>query len=246
MLCLGQQDWKVAFENVPHRLPINAPGFHGHVLDSQLLPPHDQLSKLAGRTCEAANVLPRFAGLRKSNTSSDAGLVHIQSAAPRVHHFHGRLLPPCHVWLHKSRTSPSRALLRREGDRPLFSTASRVKLIPGLLGSTQANDHIRPRLRQPNSFSSAVVPEGHVELIPSDSVNHAYVFAGRNGSVRGTRQRDSGNLGVRYRKLFLSLGLSDFKNSSSAKPRGLKTPSDSDATTFSGEAGNEQPQPNLA
>jgi len=89
------------------------------------------------------------------------------------------------------------------------------------------------------------VPEGHVELIPSDFVNHAYVFAGRNGSVRGTRQRDSGNLGVRYRKLFLSLGLSDFKNSSSAKPRGLKTPSDSDATTFSGEAGNEQPQPNL-
>jgi len=94
--------------------------------------------------------------------------VHIQSAAPRVHNFHGRLLPPCHVRMHKSPKSPSRALLRREADRPLFSTASRVKLIRGLLGSTQANDHIRPRLRQPNSFSSAVVPEGHVELIPSD------------------------------------------------------------------------------
>jgi non-specific serine/threonine protein kinase/serine/threonine-protein kinase len=43
----------------------------------------------------------------------------------------------------------------------------------------------------------------------------------------------------------LGLGLSDFKNSSSAKLRGLKTPSDSDATTISNEAGSEQPQPNL-
>ena len=85
--------------------------------------------------------------------------MHIQSAAPRVHNFHGRLLPPCDVRMHKSRKSPSRAPLRREGDSPLFSTASRVKLIRGLLGSTKANDHIRPRLRQPNSFSFAVVPE---------------------------------------------------------------------------------------
>lgn len=40
-----------------------------------------------------------------------------------------------------------RAPLRREGDSPLFSTASRVKLIRGLSGSTKANDRVRPRLR---------------------------------------------------------------------------------------------------
>jgi len=39
--------------------------------------------------------------------------------------------------------------------------------------------------------------------------------------------------------------LSDFKNSWSAKFHGLKTPSDSDATTISGEAGSEPPQPTL-
>jgi hypothetical protein len=37
--------------------------------------------------------------------------------------------------------------LRREGDSPLCSTASRVKLIRGFSGSTKANDRIRPRLR---------------------------------------------------------------------------------------------------
>jgi non-specific serine/threonine protein kinase/serine/threonine-protein kinase len=39
--------------------------------------------------------------------------------------------------------------------------------------------------------------------------------------------------------------LSDFKNSSSANLHGLKTPSDSDATTISSEAGSELPQSNL-
>jgi hypothetical protein len=41
----------------------------------------------------------------------------------------------------------------------LFSTASRAKLIRGLLGSTKANDHIRPRQRKPTPFSFAVVPK---------------------------------------------------------------------------------------
>jgi hypothetical protein len=61
--------------------------------------------------------------------------------------------------MHKSRTSPSRAPLRSEGDRPLFLIASRVKLIRGLFGSTKANDHKRPRLHEPIPFSFAVVPK---------------------------------------------------------------------------------------
>jgi hypothetical protein len=35
----------------------------------------------------------------------------------------------------------------KRSDSPLFSTASRVKFIRGLLGSTKANDRVRPRLR---------------------------------------------------------------------------------------------------
>ena len=153
VLGVCQNDLKMSFENGPYRFPINTRGFHGHVLNAKLLQPQNQLSKLAGRAPEATNVLQRFAGLRYQNTSSDGGLVYIQPTAPRIQNFHGCLLPPCDVRMHKSRKSPSRAPLRREGDSPLYSTASRVKLIRGLLGSTKANDHIRRRLRQPNSFS---------------------------------------------------------------------------------------------
>jgi hypothetical protein len=42
---------------------------------------------------------------------------------------------------------------RDRNERISELTASRVKLIRGLLGSTKANDRIRRRLRQPNSFS---------------------------------------------------------------------------------------------
>ena len=69
MLGVCQNDLKMTFENVPHTLPINARGFHGHVLNAKLLQPQNQLSKLAGRASEAANVLDWFAGLRYQNTS---------------------------------------------------------------------------------------------------------------------------------------------------------------------------------
>jgi len=71
--------------------------------------------------------------------------MNIQPAAPRIQNFHGCLLLPCDVRMHKLRKSPSHAPLRREGDSLLFSAASRVKLIHELFGSTKANDHIRPR-----------------------------------------------------------------------------------------------------
>jgi hypothetical protein len=71
--------------------------------------------------------------------------VYIQSAATRVQDFHSSLLLPCDVRMHKSRKSPSRAPLRREGDSLLFSKASRIKLIRGLFGSTKADHHLRPR-----------------------------------------------------------------------------------------------------
>src|SRR5438046_7061918 len=144
VLGVCQNNLKMTFENVPHRLPINARGFHRHVLNAKLVQPHDQLSKLAGGAPEAANLLQRFAGLRYQDASSDGGLMHIQSAALWIQNFHGCLLPPREVRMHKSRKSPSRAPLRREGDSLLFSTASRVKLIRGLSGSIKADDHVRP------------------------------------------------------------------------------------------------------
>ncbi len=51
---------------------------------------------------------------------------------------------------------------------------------PRALGAIKADDHIRPRRRQPTPFSYPVVPKRHVELIPSvliaykDSVHHRF------------------------------------------------------------------------
>jgi hypothetical protein len=61
MLCVGQEDLKVTFENVPHWLPINACGFHGEVLNAELLQPHHQFAEFACRTSEATNLLLWFA-----------------------------------------------------------------------------------------------------------------------------------------------------------------------------------------
>ena len=108
--------------------------------------------------------------------------MNIQPAAPRIQNFHGCLLLPCDVRMHKSQKSPSRAPLRTEGDSPLFSAASRVKLIRGLFGSTKANDHIRRRLRQPNSFIGRCARNRHVDLISS-----VYIRVGERLKERALR-----------------------------------------------------------
>lgn len=59
VLGVGQHDLKMLFENIPHRLPTNTRGFHRHVPNVKLLQPRGQVSKLAGRAPETANVLNR-------------------------------------------------------------------------------------------------------------------------------------------------------------------------------------------
>jgi hypothetical protein len=54
VLCVGQQDLKVTFENVPHWLPINACGLHGDMLNAEPLQPRHQLVEFACCTSEAA------------------------------------------------------------------------------------------------------------------------------------------------------------------------------------------------
>ena len=145
VLRVGQHDLKVAFQHVPHRFPINPRGLHRHVLHPKLTQPCNQFAEFACSAAKTTNVLYRFTGLREQNASCNRGLMYIRSAAPRIQKLHGGLLPPCDVRMRKSRKSPSRAPLRREGYSLLFSEASRVKLNRGLFGPTKADDRIRPR-----------------------------------------------------------------------------------------------------
>jgi len=61
VLCVGQQDLKVTFENVPHWLPINACGLHGDMLNAEPLQPRHQFVEFACCTSEAANLFLWFA-----------------------------------------------------------------------------------------------------------------------------------------------------------------------------------------
>ena len=91
--------------------------------------------------------------------------MHIQSAALWIQNFHGCLLPPREVRMHKSRKSPSRALLRREGDSLLFFMASRVKLIHGLLAPLRpTTTYVHGSVSLPR-FHSPLCSKEHVELI---------------------------------------------------------------------------------
>jgi hypothetical protein len=69
--------------------------------------------------------------------------------------------------MHKSRKSPSRALLRREGDSLLFFMASRVKLIHGLLAPLRPTTiYVYGSVSLPR-FHSPLCSKEHVELISS-------------------------------------------------------------------------------
>ena len=73
--------------------------------------------------------------------------------------------------MHKSRKSPSRALLRREGDSLLFFMASRVKLIHGLLAPLRpTTTYVHGCVSLPR-FHSPLCSKEHVELISSGYVN---------------------------------------------------------------------------
>jgi hypothetical protein len=68
-----------------------------------------------------------------------------------------------HEWL----KSPSRAPLQRESNSPLFSKASRVKLIQGLLAPLRpTTTYVHGFVSLPR-FHSPLCSNEHVELIPS-------------------------------------------------------------------------------
>jgi hypothetical protein len=76
--------------------------------------------------------------------------------------------------MHKSRKSPSRALLRREGDSLLFFMASRVKLIHGLLAPLRPTTTYVHGPGSLTRFHGPLCSKEHVELIPSGYGNYRH------------------------------------------------------------------------
>src|ERR1700751_1518754 len=88
--------------------------------------------------------------------------------------------------MHKSRKSPSRALLRREGHSLLFFMASRVKLSHGLLAPLRpTTTYVHGSVSLPR-FHSPLCSKEHVELISSVNNNDGH-FSSLLVVERGTR-----------------------------------------------------------
>ena len=84
--------------------------------------------------------------------------------------------------MQKSRKSPSRAPLRREGDSPLFFKASRVKLIHGLLAPLRPTTTYVHGSGSLTRFHGPLCSKEHVELIPSGFANNAVLLTISDGS----------------------------------------------------------------
>lgn len=92
-----------------------------------------------------------------------------------------------HEWL----KSPSRAPLRRESNSPLFSKASRVKLIQGLLAPLRpTTTYVHGFVSLPR-FHSPLCSNEHVELISSDSVTLRISVIARGSRLRTHRNVQS-------------------------------------------------------
>ena len=88
---VGQHQFEVPFEHVPHRLPVHARGLHGDVLDTERLEPVGQGQQPRCGRLEGANLLQRGAAAGNAYARHDGLLVHVQARAARVDDIHDRL-----------------------------------------------------------------------------------------------------------------------------------------------------------
>ena len=75
---VGQHEFEVAFEHVPHGLPVHPGGFHRHLLDAEGFEPVGQRQQPRGGGVEGANLLYRRALISNPYASDHRLLVHVQ------------------------------------------------------------------------------------------------------------------------------------------------------------------------
>src|SRR5690349_2260051 len=89
---VGQQHLEMSVEDVPHRLPVGAGGFHRDVFDSDAVQPVGERQQSRGRGGESAHFLGGRPVAGNAYAGDDRLLVHIQTGAARIDYFHERLL----------------------------------------------------------------------------------------------------------------------------------------------------------
>ncbi len=88
---VGQHQFEVAFEHMPHRLPVHARGLHTHMLDAERVEPIGQGQQARGGGGKGAHFLQRGAVAGDAHARHHRLLVHVQSRAARIDDFHDRL-----------------------------------------------------------------------------------------------------------------------------------------------------------
>jgi hypothetical protein len=95
MLGIDQQQRERPFQHVVERLPVHARALHGHVRTLPGRQPVREVQQLGGHGPEGPDRLRRFPRCPgRDPTRHDALLMHIQPAAPLVHHVHRAPPPP--------------------------------------------------------------------------------------------------------------------------------------------------------
>ncbi len=88
---VGQHQLDVAFQDVPHRLPVHAGGLHGDVLNAQRLQPVGQLQQARGGCGKGSHLLQRRAVARQAHARDHGLFVNVQARATRINDFHDLL-----------------------------------------------------------------------------------------------------------------------------------------------------------
>ena len=88
---VGQHQFEVAFQHMPHGFPVHAGGLHGDVFDAKGFEPIGQRQKTRGGRGKGAHFLQRGASADNARASHHRLLVHVQSRATRANDFHDRL-----------------------------------------------------------------------------------------------------------------------------------------------------------
>ena len=86
---VGQHQLQLALQHMPHRLPINARGLHRRVAAPAFGEPLGQRVQRSCRGAELPHLPLHLPAFGDPNTGDHRLLVHVESRAPAMQHFHG-------------------------------------------------------------------------------------------------------------------------------------------------------------
>ncbi|MCY1533178.1 hypothetical protein D9M68_684910 [compost metagenome] len=158
VLGVGQHQLEVALEDVPHRLPVHAGGFHGHVGAAVQRQPVGQRQQAGGGAVETAHFVMHGRG-DAAHTGHDGVLVHVQPGTAGIEHLHGA---SCQSQWQRQQPSSSKSTRRAlECCHPWSQFGVLAGLRVQLLNGLGAPSTSRPRCRyQTPSYAHPIAMHG--------------------------------------------------------------------------------------